>query len=88
MKHTKLRDVLSYALREAHRDLAIADGHSYQSDFGDPRAVEIALYCLAAELKHKTHTHAEPSSAKEDAFNEGVLYAAEVLSGKKPCSFD
>jgi hypothetical protein len=88
MTYSKIVDLVSYALRDVHRELAMADGHSYQPDFGDPRAVEIVLNCLAAELKHETHVHPEPSNSRQDAFNEGVLYAAAVLAGQEPCSFD
>lgn len=86
--YTKLRDVVSYALRDVHRDLAIADGHSYQSDFGDPRAVEVILNLLAKELESDVHLHHEPASAAQDSYNEGVLYASAVLGGWEPCSFD
>lgn len=86
--YTKLRDVVSYALRDVHRDLAIADGHSYQSDFGDPRAVEVILNLLAKELESDVHLHHEPASTAQDSYNEGVLYASSVLGGWEPCSFD
>lgn len=86
--YTKLRDIVSYALRDIHRDLATADGPAYVYDPGDPRAVEVILNLLAKELESDVHLHHEPASVAQDSYNEGVLYASSVLGGWEPCSFD
>jgi hypothetical protein len=39
-----------YVLRNTQQDLMLADGHQYQYDMGDPRAVRVLLRFLAYRL--------------------------------------
>lgn len=39
-----------FVLRNVQQDLVIADGHQYQYDMGDPRAVRVLLRFLAYRL--------------------------------------
>ena len=56
MNYPTLRDAVSYALRDVHRDLAIADGPHYNPDPGDPRAVDVLLRFLAMILESEGKT--------------------------------
>ena len=85
---TTLRDAVSYLLRDVHQDLAYADGPHYQPDFGDPRAVEVLLKFLAKELQSDVHFFDMTRDEREQGFNEGMLYAAQVLRGEESCSLD
>jgi hypothetical protein len=88
MTYSKIVDLVAYALRDVHRDLAMADGHSYQPDFGDPRAVEMILNLLAKELESDVHYFDPATDERQQGVNEGLSYAARVLTGLEPCSFD
>lgn len=88
---TTLRDAVSYLLRDVHQDLAYADGPHYQSDFGDPRAVEVLLKFLAKELQSDVHYFdmtTPQDTLHGQGFNEGLHYAAQVLQGEESCSLD
>jgi len=87
---TTLRDAVSYLLRDVHQDLAYADGPHYQPDFGDPRAVEVLLKFLAKELQSDVHFFDMTTTrdTRYQGFNDGLVYAADVLQGEENCSLD
>ena len=85
-----LRNAVSYLLRDVHRDLAIADGPRYNPDFGDERAVEVLMKFLANELQSDVHYFdmTTTQDTRHQGFNDGMLYAAQVLRGEESCSLD
>ena len=88
MNSITLRNAVAYLLRDVHQDLAYADGPSYSPDFGDERAVEVLLKFLANELQSDVHYFEMTRDVRQQGFNDGLLYAAQILRGEESCSLD